>query len=603
MSNQISNYPYPYSFFGLLFQSVICFLVLVFLQALIRLQNIHRTSNTTQTVSADNQLKANSNPNQQEPSSQISEDSVPVGAKGTYSQTMIEDRHALSEPRFLPPATPQAETAVAEARLLHPKLPASGSSSHKKNLQRPYEGPVFLVDVFRIGVDDPVDAVVITDETLPPRKNKKGKIAWRLPDLESAKGGRLPSFGSDERKRIFELFKERKRNRKKLLKKTSTAASDVSGMSVASASASAASASATAETGSRGWSRGRIKTADEGSNLVLADVSVGASAGDAVGGDGDRKGIDKGQDSKESLVSPSPPTGTKTKKAAKKRGVNNRENNEGVRGCPGNKENGNEEEIDASATNMLSRMSNDVAHSGDNEAVGQNAFGSTEPNLPLKSLVVAKSDRPQPNVLDPNPSISVPAAKAFIDLYYPHVTGGLSDDLAMYFSPGAQKSVSIGGAHSVVTGRDSIQLQIASFVGSQFVVKSVVAQNTMDRGAFVLITGIVQTSPSAGSQISSFAHSVNLVSAAAYAGCSSDPGASFLIFNDALMLMKAIDPVTPPPPPPFPQAPLGPLEMGAQPRMINAFDGHGSFGANETSRRQHQEQQRALPPGLLPPGF
>jgi len=188
MSNQIT-------FLGLLFQSVICFLVLVFLQALIRLQNIHRTSNATQTVSADNQLKANSNPNQQEPSShaQISEDSVPVGAKSTYSQTMIEDRHALSEPRFLPPATPQAETAVAEARLLHPKLPASGSSSHKKNLQRPYEGPVFLVDVFRIGVDDPIDAVVITDETLPPRKNKKGKIAWRLPDLESAKGGRLVS--------------------------------------------------------------------------------------------------------------------------------------------------------------------------------------------------------------------------------------------------------------------------------------------------------------------------------------------------------------------------------------------------------------------------
>ena len=430
-----------------------------------------------------------------------------------------------------------------------------------------------------------------------------------------------PSFGSDERKRIFELFKERKRNRKKLLKKTSTAASDVSGMSAASASAASASTTAEAtgasicattasveessakSTGSRGWSRGRIKTADEGSDFVLADLSVGASAGDAVGGDGDRKGIDKGQDSKESLVSPS--TGTETKKkAAKKCGVKSRENNVGVRGGPGNKENGNEEEIDASATNMLSRMSNDVPHSGDNEAVGQNAFGSTEPSLPLKSLVVAESDRPQPSVLDPNPSISVPAAKAFIDLYYPHVTGGMSDDLAMYFSPGAQKSVSIGGAHSVVTGRDSIQLQIASFVGSQFVVKSVVAQNTMDHGAFVLITGIVQTSPSAGSQISSFAHSVNLVPAAAYAGCSSssDPGASFLIFNDALMLMKAIDPVTPPPPPPLPQAPLG-QQMGPQPRMINTFDGHGPFGANGTSQPQHREQQRAPPPGLLPPGF
>ena len=49
------------------------------------------------------------------------------------------------------------------------------------------------MDVFREGVDDPVDTVVITDETLPPRKNRKGKVAWRLPDLESAKGGRLVS--------------------------------------------------------------------------------------------------------------------------------------------------------------------------------------------------------------------------------------------------------------------------------------------------------------------------------------------------------------------------------------------------------------------------
>mmetsp|Transcript_18662 Transcript_18662/g.53658 ORF Transcript_18662/g.53658 Transcript_18662/m.53658 type:complete len:247 (+) Transcript_18662:212-952(+) len=246
-------------------------------------------------------------------------------------------------------------------------------------------------------------------------------------------------------------------------------------------------------------------------------------------------------------------------------------------------------------------MSNGVAHSGDNEAVGQNGINSTEPNLPLKSIVIPKADRPQPNVLDPNPSISVPAAKAFIGLYYPHVTGGMSDDLAMYYSPGAQKSVSIGGAHSVVTGRDSIQLQIASFVGSQFFVKSVVAQNSIGDGVFVLITGIVQTSPSAGSQISSFAHSVNLVSAAAYAGCSNDPGASFLIFNDALMLMKASDPVPPPPPP---QAPLG---MGPQfvsaPGMINAFDGRGPLGANGTSRPQQQEQQQAPPPGLLPPGF
>lgn len=221
MSNQIidGNSPYPYSFFGLLFQSLICFFVLVFCQSLIRLQNIHRTNdNAAPSTRTDPPDDTNNNPNQTEqvatsengvstsPSTdnprsvEIIEGSATKGATvgSTKSnhlstlQAMSEDRHTLSQPRFLPPATPQAVTAVAEARLMHPKLTASDTVSHKKNA-RPYEGPVFLVDVFRNGVDDPVDTVVITDETLPPRKNRKNKVAWRLPDLESAKGGRLVS--------------------------------------------------------------------------------------------------------------------------------------------------------------------------------------------------------------------------------------------------------------------------------------------------------------------------------------------------------------------------------------------------------------------------
>lgn len=220
MSNQIidGNPPYPYSFLGLLFQSLICFLVLVFCQSLIRLQNIHRTSDNAAPSTRTDPPDTNNNPNQKEPvetsengastspstdnpqSAETIEGSVTKGATvgSTKSnplstlQAMSEDRHTLSQPRFLPPATPQAVTAVAEARLMHPKLTASETVSHKKNA-RPYEGPVFLVDVFRNGVDDPVDTVVITDETLPPRKNRKNKVAWRLPDLESAKGGRLVS--------------------------------------------------------------------------------------------------------------------------------------------------------------------------------------------------------------------------------------------------------------------------------------------------------------------------------------------------------------------------------------------------------------------------
>ena len=405
------------------------------------------------------------------------------------------------------------------------------------------------------------------------------------------------------------MFKERKRNRKKLLRKTSTVSSIVSGQSVdESGSATAVSAEpsgsgatvvaadavakpAAMSSGSQGWSRGRIKTADGSNNAVVAN-DPSAVAVDRDDGKKDENAA-MGYDPGEGLGSPS----TKSKKkAAKRGGKKNRESESKTRGSD-DEENGNEAKsgLSSASTNTLSQGNNDAVQSERNEPKsdkdGPDDFN--EQVLPLKAIVVPKADRPQPNVLDPSPSLSVPAAKAFIDLYYPHITSGLSDDLAMYYSPGAQKSVSIGGAHSVVTGRDSIQLQIASFVGSQFVVKSVVAQNTVSGGAFVLITGIVQTSPSAGSQLSSFAHSVNLVSAAAHAGCGDDPEASFLIFNDALMLMKATDPVPLPP-----QAPLG---VGAQYESVAS--NFSTNGPSQPRQQQQQQQQRAPPPGLLPPGF
>ncbi len=41
--------------------------------------------------------------------------------------------------------------------------------------------PVWLVDVYRKDVPNPVDTIEISEETLPPRVNKKGKVVWRLP--------------------------------------------------------------------------------------------------------------------------------------------------------------------------------------------------------------------------------------------------------------------------------------------------------------------------------------------------------------------------------------------------------------------------------------
>lgn len=407
------------------------------------------------------------------------------------------------------------------------------------------------------------------------------------------------------------MFKERKRNRKKLLRKTSTLSSIVSGQSVdESGSATAVSAAATGEPSGSGatavaaeavakpaamssssqrWSRGRIKTADGSNDDVMADDAP------AVAVDRDDRKKDEnaamGYDLGEGLGSSS----TKSKKKASKKGGKKNREIRSVARTSDDEENGNQE----SQVNKYAVQSERNEPNSDKN--GPDDFNQEA--LPLKAIVVLKADRPQPNVLDPSPSLSVPAAKAFIDLYYSHITSGLSDDLAMYYSPGAQKSVSIGGAHSVVTGRDNIQLQIASFVGSQFVVKSVVAQNTFSGGAFVLITGIVQTSPSAGSQVSSFAHSVNLVAATTHAGCGGDPEASFLIFNDALMLMKVSDPVPPPP-----QAPLGMRpQYESAPGMVGAFP-RGPFSTNVPSQQQQplpQQQQHHSPPppGLLPPGF
>ncbi len=133
----------------------------------------------------------------------------------------MEDRHTLSEPRRNPSAVDGATNS-----------------------------PGWLVDIYRKGVDDPIDTIEISEETLPPRK-KKGKVVWRLPSdysrlvssADSAIGGlavfqiytsyncilffisdihsiaacsplsfcrcwcHQPSFPVDERRRIMELFK------------------------------------------------------------------------------------------------------------------------------------------------------------------------------------------------------------------------------------------------------------------------------------------------------------------------------------------------------------------------------------------------------------
>lgn len=140
-----------------------------------------------------------------------------------------------------------------------------------------------------------------------------------------------------------------------------------------------------------------------------------------------------------------------------------------------------------------------------------------------KFLVIPDYDRP----VTTDSSLAIVAAKYFVDLYYPHISHGLANELAFYYTSNAQKSVSVGGAHSVVGTREDIKLQLSSLAGSNFLVRGVVSQDTFEKaGAHILVTGNMQTTAGI---MTPFAHSVDLVLM--------NGEFDFQIHNDALSLL------------------------------------------------------------------
>lgn len=88
----------------------------------------------------------------------------------------MEDRHYLSEPR-----------------------PISGLKL-----------PTWEVDVMREGVDMPILTLQVDSQILPPRRRKK-KVVWKLPEDLS----KNPKFGMEDKRRILELFKQKKKELKR----------------------------------------------------------------------------------------------------------------------------------------------------------------------------------------------------------------------------------------------------------------------------------------------------------------------------------------------------------------------------------------------------
>lgn len=362
---------------------------------------------------------------------------------------MSEDRHSFSDPRI-----------------------AEGVSSG--------DSLSWEVDVFRKGVEGPVDTLRVNNENLPPRVNKKGKTVWRLPKDKI----RLPSFGADEKRRLLELYKEHRKNRKKGNKTSSSNAGSVSSEEAPSKMSVEPPITNTISSGSN-------KKKKEKKKKKLSPMRV-----------------------EPDLIHPSPVQPVP---------------DEPHNALPESHYEMKEEEANQPPPGFHLPSMDTWNEDGPNEDP------LPEPRLAPSSsryIFVPERDRKSKE----SPSLAVAAAKAFVDLYYPHITHGLSSDLAMHYTPHAQKSVSVGGAHSVVQGRDPIALQIASLSGSVFVVRGVVSQDTVEGlGAHVLVTGIMCPQPPQNQTTTPFCHSISLVPAKENG---QNIPYAFQVHNDALSLLS-----------------------------------------------------------------
>ncbi|KAL7540547.1 hypothetical protein ACHAXR_012582 [Thalassiosira sp. AJA248-18] len=425
--------------------------------------------------------------------------------------------------------------------------------------------PSWEVDILR---DDTVivDTFLLNNDVLPPRTNKKGKVVWRLPDKgeKLVSSIRQPSFGTDDRRRILDIFKDRKKKRKQEKKKRNLSPSQEDGDPAGKCERRDSNSTSPGEKKSDGRGGG------SGNGICERSDSGNKPPGEKgrIGSGGAKsktklKGKANGRLSSENL-SKERDGNASTEIGNGKRQIKN--NVQVERGRESNRDSFNEHDrppkplppglgsspikghastlpargqrqsqplstqshAHAPSTPDPSRMSLDDPIERSIPAQPQSAQESPvlssqtpfiePPPSDALFITVPRNERPQPLPGQPESSLAVPAARNFIGKYYSHFDGTLQGaqigDLSCYYTSKAQKSVSIGGAHSVVTGRRDIAAQILNLAGAAFVVRGVVAQDTADgKGVHILVTGTARTSlnGSAGGVVASFAHSISLV--------------------------------------------------------------------------------------------
>jgi hypothetical protein len=376
---------------------------------------------------------------------------------------------------------------------------------HSFSDPRPVPGlklPTWEVDVFREGVEEPVLTLMIDETTLPPRMRKK-KVVWRLPHSVDE----VPSFGSDEKKRLLDLFKkEKKARRKSKLEELKPLNQGTEGGDAKSIIAS--------------QQHVPVETNGNGSVPLHSKTTNRAKLNSET-------------------LDPSPPPGLGMSQNACANGQPVKTNgNESVpMRSNGDALNGHSNPLTTNSAPPVpppgfgttlqpiegkgqSGETNGSTDSGHAEPVD-----TAPPGFGMTSLSL-EAQQPAFFVVPPL-STTVDLAKVIVDIYYPCIAHGHSDELARHYAHSAVKSLSVGGAHAVCSSRNDFLHQLQSLEHSQFQIKGVVAQQGFGDSVVLLITGSVENALTR--LVLPFCHTMTLIRM--------DEG--YQIHNDAMALLTA----------------------------------------------------------------
>jgi len=421
----------------------------------------------------------------------------------------MEDRHSVSNPR-----------------------PVSGGEGDGGKV------PTWEVDIVRDG-SVIVDTFVLNNEVLPPRKNKKGKVLWCLPkDLN-----KTPSFGVHENSRILDIFKDRKKKRKKQLKECGGKASGSPKKRESLADSCLDGGGKMDGRDSKGNGNTKSKKSGKENGKSDENVSVTTKEKDTragkhpqlqaarmrLGGIGQRQNKKQHQSDTLDGDPPIPPSSMQM------------EASDGL--IPLETE--APDTVDVSRLSLDGEVPTNQQSPPETSRTAAEAPSNAAPSPDALFIVIPRNELPNPLPGEKDLSLAVPAARHFVNTYYQYFSAAQINDLARYYTAKGQKSVSIGGAHSVVTGRNDITAQILSLAGTAFAVRGVVSQDTFDgNGAHILVTGSAVTG--SGGVSANFAHSVSLTqikrelqveSTSPALVTAFEAGIPFQIHNDALALL------------------------------------------------------------------